>query len=169
MFKPVVVFVLLTFTASNVFACTPDEAAKTVSNFYSVVKYFSGIPAAKEVEDLSPFISLGLASQLRAASLLDERHSRQERQAGETFWGSETKIFLSEEDGFSYFKVLSVGNQQKEIPVQLTIALPNETPFYWIDTAIVVTEAGRCVVNDVRLKDKSMATDKLKRAIDEIR
>lgn len=146
--------VLLTVVLHSVAACRGKEAATptdAVMQFYTMRDAIGvqGAPTPKELAALRPFIADTLARGLVAADSVRESDKR--RAPDEKPAYVEGDLFSSVFEGSTSFRVMPTASTSAPYAVPVAFADERAKPVVrWVDTAIVIVERGRLVVQDVR-------------------
>lgn len=135
-------------------ACRAKEAATpadAVVQFYTMRDAIGvqGAPTPKELAALRPFIADTLARGLALADSVRESDKR--RAPDEKPGFVEGDLFSSVFEGSTSFRVMPTTSASAPYTVPVEFADERAKPVVrWVDTAIVIVERGRLVVQDVR-------------------
>lgn len=135
-------------------ACSGKEAATptdAVMQFYTMRDAIGvqGAPTPKELAALRPFIADTLARGLAFADSVRESDKR--RAPDEKPAYVEGDLFSSVFEGSTSFRVMPTTSTSAPYVVPVAFADERAKPAVrWVDTAIVILERGRLVVQDVR-------------------
>lgn len=146
--------VAMTIVLPAVSACRGKEAATpsdAVVQFYTMRDAIGvqGAPTPKELAALRPFIADTLARGLAFADSVRERDKR--RAPDEKPAYVEGDLFSSVFEGSTSFRVMPTTSTSAPYVVPVEFADDRVKPVVrWVDTAIVIVERGRLVVQDVR-------------------
>lgn len=129
---------------------TPAEAVKAFYAGYAA-KSFSGLPHEAELAAVSPRMSAGLLKLLRAAAIIQARCIKAHPD-DKGPW-VEGDMFTSNFEGFTTFEPdsVQVTGLKAVVLVRFSYTESGKT-FKWGDRAVVVKEAGRWVLDDVRYR-----------------
>jgi hypothetical protein len=129
-------------------AVTPSDA---VMQFYTMRDAIGvqGAPSPKELAALRPFIADTLARGLAFADSVRESDTRRAPDEKPAF--VEGDLFSSVFEGATSFRVMPALSASAPYVVPVEFADERAKPVVrWVDTAIVIVERGRMVVQDVR-------------------
>ncbi len=151
-------FIILCFVTSFNAQAQQNEQVLVVSNFYKAILTFKdgGVPTRKNIDRLSPFISVAFRNNLLGARLAEEKYFKKTKGSEPPL--VEGSLFYSLFEGAD--KYTSIKSEPNKKSVSYLVNLEYANPYgkheivKWQDRAILIKENNRWVVHDLELLGK---------------
>ena len=152
------IFIILYFLISFNAQAQQNEQVLVVSSFYKTILAFKdgGVPTRKNIDRLSPFISVDFRNLLISARNAEDKHFQKTKNSEPPL--VEGSLFYSLFEGAD--KYTSIKSEPNKKHVSYLVNLEYANPYgkheivKWQDRAILIKENNRWVVHDLELLGK---------------